>query len=79
MDDDLELGELSPEERMVGRLLARRPDGYALNLGESPDGPRPWWKFWEPKQEDAYVAWRRRAIEREARRRRLQREPDAKA
>jgi hypothetical protein len=73
MDDNLDLVGLPPEEA-VARLLERRPEGYGLDNGiGSPDGPRPWWKFWEPKQEDAAVAWRRHVEESRARRRPVER------
>jgi hypothetical protein len=80
MDDNSDLVGLPPEE-VVARLLERRPEGYGLDLGDSAQGPRPWWKFWEPKLEaDRSAAWRRHVEESRARRRpveRTQREADA--
>lgn len=81
MDDNLDLVGLPPEEIVV-RLLERRPDGYGLNDGTHAVGPRRWWTFWWPKQEDAVVVWRRHVEECRARRRAvesLQREPSAKS
>jgi hypothetical protein len=72
MDDNSDLVGLPPEE-VVARLLERRPEGYGLDLGFGPQGPRRWWKFWHPKREDASVAWRRHVEESRARRRPVER------